>query len=208
MSHPTEHNDTTQSPDRVLFQHDSALCPSWCAGDHLTEAAEPDWYHDSAAELVLPAPPLPDDLDGAGGLHLVLSQRVNDQGQSDPVHIEMQDSQRLLRPLTPDEAVTLAIALVTATGTARASRCAWRPPSARSRMRTTWWSAVLCSRTVTSVPVLQVAGDGRWETADGHCRSDPPRRSRRAGGGDGEARRRRRGPVAWTTLRRRPRGPR
>ncbi len=32
-------------------------------------------------------------------------------------------------------------------------------------MRTTSWSAVLSSRTVASVPVLQVAGDGRWETA-------------------------------------------
>ncbi len=32
-------------------------------------------------------------------------------------------------------------------------------------MRAAWWSAVLSSRTVTSVPVLQFAGDGRWETA-------------------------------------------
>lgn len=33
-------------------------------------------------------------------------------------------------------------------------------------MRTTWWSVISGVRTVTSVPVLQVAGDGRWETAD------------------------------------------
>jgi hypothetical protein len=30
---------------------------------------------------------------------------------------------------------------------------------------TTWWSAVLASTSATSVPVLQVAGDGRWETS-------------------------------------------
>lgn len=32
-------------------------------------------------------------------------------------------------------------------------------------MSTTWWSAVSYVRAVTSVPVLQVAGDGGWETA-------------------------------------------